>query len=116
MFKRLIGNLLITTLAALIVAFIIPGVKLDSGWAAFQLAIVLGILNSVVKPLLTLLTIPLTILTLGLFLLVLDVIIIYLAKDIVDGFHVTNWLSALVFSFLLSITSSLVEKFIKSTQ
>ncbi len=111
-----LGKILVTALAALIAAYLLPGVNIDSSITAVLVAVVLALLNSFVKPLLIILTIPITIVTLGLFLIVINVFMIQIAANIVDGFQVQNWWYALLFSFLLSVVTSLLESLInKST-
>ena len=73
---QFLGKILVTALAALIAANLLPGVKIDSSVTAVLLAVVLALLNNFVKPLLIILTIPITVLTLGLFLLVINILII----------------------------------------
>ena len=72
----------------------------------------LALLNGFVKPILIVLTIPITILTLGLFLLIINIVIIKWASEIVPGFSVRNWWSALLFSLLLSVVTALIENLI----
>lgn len=111
-----LGKILVTALAALIAAYLLPGVNIDSSVTAVLVAVVLALLNGFVKPLLIILTIPITIVTLGLFLIVINVFMIQIAANIVDGFQVQNWWYALLFSFLLSVVTSLLESLInKST-
>ncbi len=107
---------LITSVAVLAAAFILSGVHIDSTVTAILVAAVLGLLNSFVKPILVLLTIPITIFTLGLFLLVINILIIKWAADIVPGFRVDGWFSALLFSIIVSLVSSFIEGLIKSNQ
>lgn len=109
---RFIGKILVTAAAALIAARLLPGVKIDSSWAAVILALVLAFLNGIVRPLLILLTIPVTVLTFGLFLLIINVVIIKWAAAIVTGFHVDNNWAALWFSLLLSFIVYAMEKII----
>jgi putative membrane protein len=109
---RFIGKLLVTALAALVASYLLPGVTIDSGTTAFILALVLALLNGILKPILIFLTIPITIVTLGLFLLVINILIILWASNIVDGFVVDNWWAALWFSILLSIVSAVLEAII----
>ena len=108
---KYIGKLLARTLAVLIAAYIIPGVHIDNDsiFIAIVVALVLSLLNSFVKPLLIILTIPATIMTFGLFLIVINVIIIYFADAIVDGFRVDGFWWALLFSVTLSLFNSLLE-------
>ncbi len=103
-------KLLINALAVFTAAYIIPGVSVDGFIAALIVAIVLGILNAIVKPLLIIITIPITILTLGLFLIVINVLVVLLADGLVDGFHVSGFWSALLFSLATSLVSSFLEK------
>jgi len=74
---------------------------------------VLGLLNSFVKPILIVLTIPITIFTLGLFLLFINIIIIKWAADLVPGFSVDGWFSALLFSIIVSVVSSFLERLVE---
>lgn len=77
--------------------------------SALMVAIVLAFLNTIVKPILTLLTIPITIFTLGLFLLVINAIIILLVGKLVNGFHVNGFLPALLFSIILSLCTGILN-------
>lgn len=99
----LIVRLLLSTLAVVIGAYLIPGVSVDSIVTALIVALVLGLLNAIVKPILVILTIPVTILTLGLFLLVINVIIIYIADYLIPGFAVAGFFPALIFSIVLAV-------------
>lgn len=103
---KLIIHLLVSTLAVLIAAYIIPGVGVAGFWNALVLAVVLGVLNTVLRPILIFLTLPLTILTLGLFTLVINTILILLASYLVPGFIVTSFLQAFLFSIVLSLVGS----------
>ncbi len=107
-------RLLLTALAVVILAKLLPGVSVDSYWTAIIVAIVLAILNLIVKPILVLFTLPVTILTLGLFLLVINAIIIFIADGFVSGFDVDGWLIAIIFSLLLSIIQSILFSVLKS--
>ena len=106
---KFFGKILVTALAAIIAANLIPGVSINGGFTAIILALVLAVLNAVVKPLLVLLTIPVTVLTLGLFLLVINMVIIKFASALVTGFTVRTWWSAFWFGILLSIVTYLIE-------
>lgn len=101
-----------TAVAVLFAAYILKGVHVNSGVTALLVALVLGLLNSFVKPLFIILTIPITILTLGLFLLVINILIVKWAATIVPGFSVDGWVAALVFSIVVSFVSSLIEALI----
>lgn len=109
MLLKFIGKILVTALAAIVASYFIPGVHVNGGMTPIVLAIVLALLNGFVKPILVFLTIPISILTLGLFLIVINIIIILLAANIVKGFHVDGWLSALFFSIAMAIVTYLLE-------
>ncbi len=110
---NLIIRLLLNALAVFILANILNGVSVDGYTGAIIVAIVLSILNLLVKPVLVILTLPVTILTLGLFLLVINALIILLADKIIDGFSVSSFWTAILFSILLSILQSLLQSFLK---
>ena len=76
---------------------------------AILVALVLGLLNTLVKPLLLILTLPITILTLGLFTVVIDIFVVLLASSIVPGFEVDGFINALLFSFVSAILSSILD-------
>ncbi|WP_396127456.1 phage holin family protein [Aurantibacillus circumpalustris] len=90
-------------------AKILPGVTLDDYLSALMVAIVLAFLNTIVKPILTVLTIPITVVTLGLFLLVINAIIIIFAEKLVSGFQVDGFLTALIFSLILSVFTGILN-------
>jgi len=100
---KLIFRILLTALAVVVIANFLPGVQIANFTNAIIVAVVLGLLRITVKPLLIIFTLPATILTLGLFLLVINAIIILLADYFVDGFAVTGFWVALIFSLLLSL-------------
>lgn len=93
----------LSAIVVLIAAYLLPGVHVDNFFAALVFAVVLGILNVLVKPLLLLLTLPLTIVTLGLFTIVINALVVLLASSIVPGFTIDNFGWALLFGVLLSI-------------
>ena len=105
----LLTKIFITTLAAIVAAYLLRGVHIQDVGTAVIVALVLALLNIFIKPILVILTIPITILTLGLFLLVTNVVIIKWAADLVPGFSVDSWWWALLFSFVVSIVSSVLE-------
>ncbi|RPD38439.1 phage holin family protein [Chitinophaga barathri] len=101
-------RILVTSLAALLTAYLLPGVDIKDFTTALILAIVLGLLNLIVKPILVILTLPVTIITLGLFLLVINALIVLWASSLVEGFKVDNFWWALIFSVVLSIISGIM--------
>jgi putative membrane protein len=98
---------LLTGLAVVLTAYLLPGVDVDGYGTALLVALVLAVANVVVKPVLVLLTIPVTVLTLGLFLLAINAIIILLVDYVVPGFEVDGFWWALFFSVILSLFNSL---------
>ncbi|SKC13778.1 phage holin family protein [Dyadobacter psychrophilus] len=109
---RLIIRLLISTLAILIAANLIPGVVVASTTTAIIVAIVLGILNTFLKPVLQILALPITIMTLGLFYFVVNVFIIYIATYLVSGFSIDGFIPALLFGLVVSIISGILGMFL----
>ncbi|MDC9721598.1 MAG: phage holin family protein [Urechidicola sp.] len=109
---NLILRILLTTIAVLILQLFLPGITIPSYGTAIWVAIVLGVLNVFVKPILIIFTLPATIFTLGLFLFVINAIIIMLVGFLVDGFEVSGFWYALLFSILLSFLQSVFYSFI----
>jgi putative membrane protein len=109
---KFITKAILTSVAVLFASYILKGVSVDSTITAMIVAVVLGLLNSFVKPILVVLTIPITLVTLGLFLLVINILIVFWAAQIVSGFKVAGWGSALLFSIIVSFVSSLLERLI----
>ena len=98
---------LLNGVAVLLTAYLLPGVHVEHYGHALLVALVLAIANTIVKPVLIILTIPLTIASLGLFLLVINAIIILLVDYFVPGFSVDGFWWALAFSLILSIFNSM---------
>jgi putative membrane protein len=96
---------IVTALSLLITDYIFPGITIQSVDTAAIAAIVLGLVNAIVKPILVILTLPLTILTLGLFLLVVNAISFYLVAYFTSGFQINSFFDALLGSIVLSIVS-----------
>lgn len=97
---------LVTAVAILIAAYLIPGVQVTL-LGALVLAVVLGIINIFFRPVITLLTLPINIVTLGLFSLVVNALLILLAGMIVPGFHVSGFWAAFFFSIVVSLVTAL---------
>jgi putative membrane protein len=104
-------RLIISTLAVLITSYLLPGVSIEGNnfFTALTVAAVLSFLNAIVKPVMVILTIPITVLTLGFFLLVINALMILLTAKLVNGFLVDGFWSALLFSLILSIVTSIME-------
>jgi putative membrane protein len=105
---KLLLRILITAALVMVISYFMKGVVVEQFTTAIIVAIVLGLLNLFVKPVLVLFTLPVTFLTLGLFLLVINAIIILLCDHFVDGFEVSSFWTALFFSIILSLSQSLV--------
>ncbi|MEA1784712.1 phage holin family protein [Arenibacter sp. GZD96] len=110
---NLILRVLLSAIAVVILSYLLPGVAVDSYLSAIIVAVVLSVLNFLVKPILVILTLPVTILTLGLFLLIVNAIIILLADNLVSGFQVNGIWWALIFSVLLSFLQSILFSLLK---
>ena len=103
-------RLLVTALVAFALAQFLKGIHVDTYWTALVFALVLAILNVLVKPILIILTLPLTIVTLGLFLFVVNALVVLLASRFVDGFKIDNFWWGLLFALLLSLVTSVLFK------
>jgi putative membrane protein len=119
-----LAKLFISTFAVLITSYFLSGVTISSNQfltvdapeinkfiTAFLVAVVLAFLNTIIKPILTILSLPITFFTLGLFLLVINAFIILFADKLVDGFKVDGFWTALWFSLVLSLVSGILEMF-----
>ncbi len=113
-FAQIILKLLISGLAVFFTDWLLSGIDVTDFTNALLIAIVLAFLNTFLKPVLVLLTIPFTIFTLGLFLLAINAGIILLASKLIDGFFVDGFWWALLFSVILSITTSILEGLTKT--
>ena len=105
---KLIIRLLVSAAITFILAQVLPGVHVDSYGTAIWFAIVLGLLNVFLRPLLIILTLPLTLITFGLFLFIINTITVLLASDWVKGFQIDSFGWGLLFSLLLTIITSLL--------
>ncbi|WP_400074962.1 phage holin family protein [Winogradskyella sp. R77965] len=110
---NLIIKLLLNAIAVFVLAEVLNGVYVDNYLTSLIVAVVLSILNVLVKPILVILTLPVTILTLGLFLFVINAFIILLADKLIDGFGVDGIWTAVLFSVLLCVLQSLLYSFLK---
>ncbi|HLT98128.1 MAG TPA: phage holin family protein [Burkholderiaceae bacterium] len=101
---------ILNAVALLIVAYLLPGINVASFGAALIAALVLGLLNTLVKPVLVLLTLPITVVTLGLFLLVLNALVFWFAGSILKGFQVAGFWWALAGAIVYSLISGLLSR------
>ena len=112
--KKLIVHLVVTALLLVLVAHFVPGIRIEGfGYALFA-ALVLGMVNWTIRPILILITLPATLLTLGLFLFVINALMLMLTGAIVPGFTVTGFVPAIYGGFLLAlfnlVASSVLNK------
>ena len=101
----------LSALAIGIAAYILPGITVAGVIPALVLAVVLGVINTFIKPVLTILTLPLSVITLGLFSLVLNTLLIMLAAAVVPGVEVAGFLWALIFGIVLALVSAVLKSF-----
>ena len=107
---RFIIKIIITALAVFVADYILDGVTInEDAKTVIIVALVLAILNTFIKPVLILLTIPVTLATLGLFLLVINALMVKWADSLISGFRVDGWWAALLFSLIVSLVSSILE-------
>lgn len=109
---KLIAKILLAALTLLLVAKVVPGIEVENIYVAIIAALILGILNVFVKPILVILTLPITILTLGLFMFVINAGLFLFAASIVDGFNVAGFIPALLGSLIVTVASVLIDKLI----
>ncbi len=107
---NIIIRLILNAVAILLTSLLLSGVHVDGFWAALLLALVLSILNVVLKPLLIILTIPITVLTLGLFLIVINAGVLLLADYFVDGTRIDGFWWAVLFGLIVSLLNSILYR------
>lgn len=106
---KLIVRWLLLAAALLLVAYLYPGVQVQSFTAALIAAFVLGLLNTVVRPLLVLLTLPVTLITVGLFLFVINALMFWAAATLLNGFNVSGFWAALIGSLIYSLCGMVID-------
>ena len=106
---KIVIRWLLLAAALLLVANLYPGVQVSSFSSALVAALVLGLLNALLRPILVLLTLPVTVLTLGLFLFVINALMFYFAASLLSGFHVTGFVAALIGSLLYSLCGLVID-------
>ena len=103
-------RILIVAAISFALANILGGVHVVDFWTALIFAIILALLNMFIRPLFIILTLPITFFTLGLFLFVINALVVMLTSKLVDGFSIDNFWWALLFSLILSIVTSAIDK------
>jgi putative membrane protein len=111
---KLLAKWLLSASALLLVAYLYQGVAVASFGAALLAALVIGLFNLVLRPLLVLLTLPVTVVTLGLFLFVINALLFWAAASVLDGFHVNGFGAALLGSLIYSAVMLVVDAAVKS--
>lgn len=106
---KIIVRWLLLAAALLLVAYLYPGVTVQSFGSAMIAAFVLGLLNTLLRPVLVLLTLPVTVITLGLFLFVINALMFYFAASMLEGFHVAGFVAALIGSLLYSLCGMVID-------
>ena len=111
---KLILKWLLSAAALLFVAYIYDGVSLKGYQAALIAAFVIGLLNTLVRPILVILTLPVTVVTVGLFLFVINALMFWAAASLLDGFNVTGFWAALIGSLIYSVLSLIINSALDS--
>ncbi|MEO8653080.1 MAG: phage holin family protein [Ramlibacter sp.] len=106
---KLIAKWLLSAVALLFVAYLYSGVQVMTFGSAMVAALVIGLLNAVVRPILVVLTLPVTLVTLGLFLFVINALLFWAAGSMLAGFHVNGFLAALIGSLIYSLLGVIIE-------
>lgn len=102
---NIILKLILNAVAVIVASYVLPSVQVDGITAALVVAVVLSLLNTFIKPVLKILTIPITIITLGIFLLILNGVMVLLADWLVSGFNVDGLWPAILFSLIVSLVN-----------
>jgi putative membrane protein len=111
---KLLMTWLLAACALLLVAYLYPGVQVQSFGSALIAAFVIGLFNMVLRPVLVVLTLPVTLVTLGLFLFVINALLFWAAASLLDGFQVSGFGAALLGSLIYSVLMLLVDAAVKS--
>lgn len=113
---KFIISTLFTAAIVMVLGHVLPGIHVVNFWTAVVIALVLALLNAVLKPILIVLTFPITIVTLGLFLFVINALIIIICDKFIGGFEVNNFWWALLFSIIVSVATSWFQKEVLRTK
>lgn len=110
---QIIVALVLNALALLATAYIVPGFKVDTFTTAVLAAIVLGVVNTFIKPVLSFLSTPLTVVTLGLFAFVVNAVVLFIVAAVVPGVKIDGWIPAILGAIVLSIVSTVLTTVFK---
>lgn len=108
--SRILTRLVVTAFSLILVAEFIPGIEVDSVVTALIAAVILGIVNAIIRPILVILTLPITLLTLGLFIFVINATLFWAVASFLDGFTVSGFWPALFGSVIVSLVSAFVNR------
>ena len=111
---KLLFRWAVNAAALLAIAYILPGLGLDGVWTAILAALVLGLVNALIRPLLVILTLPVTVITLGLFLLVINALMLWLASSIIPGFTIDTFFTAVLAAIFLMIVGWVTNWLLKT--
>ncbi len=110
---KLLVKIIINTTALLVVAYIVPGFKFASIQSVLVAAIVLGVINTFIRPILQIIALPISILTLGIFAFLINVVLLWIVSLIVPGFTIESFVTAAIASLLLTLVSSFLHRLAK---
>jgi putative membrane protein len=111
---KLLAKWVLSAAALLLVAYIYSGVEVKTFGAAMIAALVIGLFNTIVRPILVVLTLPVTLVTLGLFLFVINALMFWAAASVLDGFHVQGFVAALIGSLIYTVLGMVIESALES--
>lgn len=106
---RLIIRWLLSAGVLMLIAYLVPGIQVAGFYTALIAALILGLINAIIKPIVSLLTLPVTLLTLGLFSLLINALMFYLASTVVKGFQVTGFWPAFWGALIMSLGGWLIN-------
>ena len=107
---RLLVRLAINVFALLVVEYLVPGFKLGTLWAAVVAAVVIGVVNTFIKPVLQLIALPISILTFGIAAFLINVFLLWGTSKVVPGFEITTFTTAILASIALSLVSWFLQR------
>lgn len=103
-------RLAVNTFALLVVEYIVPGFELDGIWAAIVAAVVLGLVNTFIRPILQIIALPITLVTLGVFAFLINVVLLWAVAYVVPGFEIDGFLTAAIASIVLTLVTMFLHK------
>lgn len=105
-------RLIILTLGVFVAAYVAPGINVEGYWPAIKAAILLGVINTFIKPVIIILTLPITVLTMGLFTVIINALILWFVGSVIAGFHVAGFLTALLGAVIISLISAVLNRLV----